>query len=92
MRNVRVRGNSDGQIPLAKDVKMPISSKSEGSRIRAIFAPATPHSDSIARPTCSQCGTATLLVGIEPERPGYDLHTFQCPDCEHFEIAVGKAA
>jgi hypothetical protein len=92
MRNVRVRGNSDGQIPLAKDVKMPISSKSEGSRIRAIFAPATPHPDSIARPTCSQCGTATLLVGIEPERPGYDLHTFQCPDCEHFEIAVGKAA
>ena len=92
MRDVRIWGNSDGQIPLAKDVKMPISSKSEGSRMRAIFAPATPYSDSIVRPTCSECGAPTLLVGIEAERPGYELHTFQCPECEHFETAVEKAA
>jgi len=60
--------------------------------MRAKFAPATPHSDE--RPSCSECGTATLLVGIEPEpeHPGYDLHTFQCPNCENFEVAVGQAA
>jgi hypothetical protein len=57
-----------------------------------VFAPATAHSDGIARPNCSECGTATLLIGIEPERPGYDLHTFQCPNCENFETEVGKAA
>ena len=57
-----------------------------------VFAPATAHSDSIVRPNCSECGTATLLIGIEPQRPGYDLHTFQCPACDNFETAVGKAA
>jgi len=59
--------------------------------MRAIFAPATQYSDAIARPSCSECGVATLLVGIEPERAGYDLYTFQCPNCEHFDTAVGKA-
>ena len=57
-----------------------------------VFAPATSHSDSIVRPSCSECGTATFLVGIEAERPGYELHTFQCPECEHYETAIGKAA
>jgi len=61
--------------------------------LRAAFAPATAYSDAIVRPKCSECGTATVLVGIEPapERPGYDLHTFQCPKCQNFELAVGKA-
>ena len=80
MRNVRVRGNSDGQIPLAEDAEM-----------RAIFAPATPYSDSIVQPNCSECGAPTLLVGIEAERPGYELRTFQCLGCENFEVAVEKA-
>jgi hypothetical protein len=71
---------------------MPTSSGSERSRLSAIFAPATPHYDSIVRPNCSECGTATILVGIESERPGYELHTFQCPDCLNFETAVEKAA
>ena len=69
--------------------------------MRIEFAPATPHSDSLLRPICSHCGTATFLVGIEtatltvgkgPARPGYELHTFQCPKCEHFETVVGRAA
>jgi hypothetical protein len=57
--------------------------------MRAIFAPITPHSDSIVRPSCTECGAPTLLVGIESERSGYELHTFQCPSCEHFQTAVG---
>lgn len=60
--------------------------------MRAIFAPATAHSDAIVRPSCSECGTATVLVGVEPERLGGELHTFQCPNCEHYETAIGEAA
>jgi len=63
-----------------------------GNLVRLVFAPATSHSDSIARPSCSECGTATVLVGIEAERPGYDLHTFQCPKCEHFETSSALSA
>jgi len=62
----------------------------ERSGMRAIFTPATEHSDAIVRPSCSECGTTTVLVGIEPERPGYDPHTFQCPNCQNFELAVGN--
>jgi hypothetical protein len=71
---------------------MPISSKSDGVRIRAIFALATPHSDFIVRPNCSECGAPTSLVGIEAERPGYELRTFQCLGCDNLEVVVGKAA
>ena len=60
--------------------------------MRADFAPATPRSDAIVRPSCFECGAATLLVGIEPDRPGYEVHTFQCPKCGNFETAIGKAA
>ena len=60
--------------------------------MRLVFAPTTSHSGSIERPSCSECGASTALVGIEAERPGYDLHTFECPKCENFETAIGKAA
>ena len=56
-----------------------------------VFESATAHSNAV-RPVCSICGTATLLVGIEPERRGYELRTFECPTCIHFETAVGKIA
>jgi len=56
-----------------------------------IYRPATPHSDSIERPRCSKCRTAMLLFGIEPERPGYELHSFECPKCKNIETRVGKA-
>jgi len=58
--------------------------------MRAIFAPVSPHFDCIARPSCSECGMVTVLVGIEAQRPGYDLNTFQCPNCEQFETTVGR--
>ena len=57
-----------------------------------VFEPATAHSEAVVRPVCSVCGTATLLVGIESERPGYELRTFERPTCRHFETAVGKIA
>ena len=59
-----------------------------------VFGSASAHSEAVVRPVCSVCGTATLLVGIEPEpeRRGYELRTFECPTCRHFETAAGKIA
>ena len=58
-----------------------------------LYQPAIRHSDSIKRPTCSKCGSATQLFGIEAaDRPGYELLTFVCPECEHIETAVRKVA
>jgi hypothetical protein len=54
------------------------------------YQPRTPHSDAIKRPDCSKCGTLTRLFGIELEKPGYELHTFACPKCNHIETAIGK--
>ena len=57
-----------------------------------LFKPATAHSNSIVRPNCTKCGTATLLFGTEAAaRRGYEVHTFECPRCKHIEVAEGKA-
>jgi len=56
------------------------------------YQPATLHSDSIARPACEECGTKVRLFGIEPERPGFELWSFECPKCHHILVQVGKAA
>jgi hypothetical protein len=49
------------------------------------YQPRTPHSDAIKRLDCSE-----RLFGIEPEKPGYELHTFHCPKCNHVETAVAE--
>ena len=33
------------------------------------------------RPACSTCGSRVLLVRVFPDKPGYDLHTYECPRC-----------
>jgi hypothetical protein len=55
------------------------------------YQPATAHSDSIERPTCPKCRTKMRLFGIEPERPEYELRSFECPKCNHIQTAIGKA-
>jgi len=57
-----------------------------------VYQPATAHSASIERPDCPKCGTKMRLFGIEPERPGYELHSFECPKCRQVEVKVGRAA
>ena len=54
--------------------------------------PATPRSDAIERPDCPECGAMTELFGIEPERPGHELRTCVCHQCEHIETTVGPVA
>ena len=57
-----------------------------------LYKPATAHSNSVVRPKCTKCGTATLLFGIEAAaRSGYEVHTFECPKCKHIEVAEGMA-
>ena len=55
------------------------------------YQPATLHSDLIKRPDCTNCGTKMRLFGIEPERPGYELLSFECPKCNHLQTAIGMA-
>ena len=35
------------------------------------------------RPACPKCKARMMLLSIEPERPGVDLHTFECAVCNH---------
>lgn len=54
------------------------------------YQPATPHSNSIVRPDCSKYGTGMRLFGIEPDKPGLELLSFECPGCQHIETMLGK--
>ena len=54
------------------------------------YQPATPHSDAIVRPSCPKCGTGMRLFGIEADSPGYELHSFECPRCNHIEAKREK--
>ena len=38
-----------------------------------------------ARPECPMCAAQMYLARIEPEKPGHDLRTFECRECEHVE-------
>ena len=46
-----------------------------------LYKPATVATDAIARPACEKCGNRTWLARIEPDRPGYERRTFECPSC-----------
>jgi DNA-directed RNA polymerase subunit M/transcription elongation factor TFIIS len=54
------------------------------------YQPATAYSGAIIRPPCNKCGATMLLARIEPDKPGHDLRTFECPKCEHSETVVVK--
>lgn len=55
-----------------------------------IFKPATPYSNSIARPPCSKCGNRMLLSRLEPQEPDHDKRTFECIICKNIENFVVK--
>jgi predicted nucleic-acid-binding Zn-ribbon protein len=54
------------------------------------YQPATAATDALVRPPCTKCGTRTLLVGIEAEKPGFDLNTFECPKCGQHKTTVTR--
>jgi predicted RNA-binding Zn-ribbon protein involved in translation (DUF1610 family) len=45
-------------------------------------------SRAVARPPCPKCGTTMVLARVDPHTTGYDIRTFECPDCDHSEGAV----
>ncbi len=57
------------------------------------FVPATQHTDAILRPPCPKCGAPRMMLSrIEPDSPGKERRTFECPSCgnEMTEIAQFK--
>jgi hypothetical protein len=44
----------------------------------------------IKSPRCAKCGEMMALRLIEPERPGFDLRTFECPKCFGTETLVAS--
>jgi len=44
----------------------------------------------IVRDPCPECGTAMLLARIEPDQPGNDLRTFECPKCKQSKRRIFK--
>ena len=42
-----------------------------------------PSAIAFERPACPNCKARMMLVSIEPERLGVDLHTYQCAVCNH---------
>jgi transposase-like protein len=50
----------------------------QSEQLPPAFAPIT-----LQRPACPRCKSSMMLVSIELERPGVDLHTFQCAVCNH---------
>jgi hypothetical protein len=48
--------------------------------------------DVIKSPHCPKCVEIMAVRLIEPERPGFDLHTFECPKCFGTETLVASVA
>jgi transposase-like protein len=42
----------------------------------------------IVRPRCPKCSAVMMLARIEPDRPGHDKRTFECPVCYRAESEV----
>jgi hypothetical protein len=44
---------------------------------------------SIHGPKCRKCGGLMWLAGIErDDKPDHEKHTFQCTECEHYDVLV----
>ena len=37
---------------------------------------------------CLKCGSQMALSRIEPEKPGYEHHVFECSKCGHLQSQV----
>jgi tRNA(Ile2) C34 agmatinyltransferase TiaS len=41
-------------------------------------------------PICPRCGARMWLSRIEPEEPGRDKRTFECPQCNNLVSQIAK--
>jgi hypothetical protein len=44
----------------------------------------------IERPWCDTCAIPMWLARIQPDKPGYDRRTFECPVCHDEMVVVVK--
>jgi hypothetical protein len=44
----------------------------------------------LERPWCPTCDIAMWLARIQPDKPGYDRRTFECPVCHDEMVVVVK--
>ena len=40
------------------------------------------------RPCCPECGSAMFLVEVEPDAPGSESRSYECPQCKFTERSV----
>ena len=50
----------------------------------------SPQQRIIGRPFCELCKSQMWLACIEPDEPGYDKRTFECPACPHVSVRIVK--
>ena len=55
-----------------------------------LYTPTATSVATIVRPVCAECGFQMMLSRIEPDRPGYEIHTFECTKCWHQESVTVK--
>jgi len=44
----------------------------------------------IGRPFCEVCKSQMWLAYIEPDEPGHDRRTFECPTCPNVTVRIVK--
>lgn len=42
----------------------------------------------IPHPSCEVCDADMWLTCIEPDKPGHDKRTFECPRCQHVKFEI----
>jgi ssDNA-binding Zn-finger/Zn-ribbon topoisomerase 1 len=47
--------------------------------------------DPIARRPCPKCGKDMMISRIMPDRPGYELRTYECAGCGHDELVLRQS-
>jgi predicted RNA-binding Zn-ribbon protein involved in translation (DUF1610 family) len=55
-----------------------------------LYQPPTAPFNWIVQRPCPKCGADMVVVRIEPDAPGHDRRTFNCPVCTHSETMVVK--
>lgn len=44
----------------------------------------------IELPKCPKCGEEMWLARIQPNEPGYESCTFECPTCDNRIVKIGE--
>ena len=82
---VEITGSGSAQASVAE---RPIALPPVYGRAMTRYRLDTAATKAIIRPPCEKCGSSTLLARVEPDEPGYDRRTFECPICNHSHSVI----